>query len=385
MPSWRGAVFIALVLALAGSPPAGVAASVEEADLIKLRQKIEALRTSLDADRGQQSSLRGRLKQTEQDIGAISRSLRTVRAELKRRNRDLAGLNTQRREQESALARQRELLASQFRAGYALGRQGYLKLLLSQQNPATVGRTLTYYDYLNRARSEHIGAVLSELTALQTTQTAIALQKDQLQELLHSQQRQKQDLERSVVERREVIAKLGAEIRGKEQQLKLLTEDEKRLERLVAELQRTFDSIPAAVGSREAFGKLQGKLTWPVSGQIRAGFGSPRPPGASKWNGVTIAVAEGTEVKSISHGRIAFADWLRGFGLLIIIDHGNGYMSLYGHNQSLFKDVGDWVEQGEVIAAVGNSGGRDSAALYFEVRHNGVPKNPAIWCGTRRG
>ncbi len=374
-----------VALAIAGNPCAREAVSVKETELGKVRQKIDALRKSLDADRDQHSMLRGKLKQAEQDIGAFNRSLRAVRAELTLRNRDLDNLQAERRQQESVLASQQDLLARQFRAGYALGRQGYLKLLLSQQNPATVGRTLTYYDYLNRARSDHITQVTSGLMALKTTQTAISLKKGQLEDLSRSQQRQKQDLERSVGERREVIAKLNTEMRGKEQQLKQLTDDEKRLERLVGELQRTFDNVPANPGNHEQFGRLQGKLSWPVSGQVTTAFGSPRPPGAMKWNGVTIAVAEGTEVKGISHGRVAFADWLRGFGLLIIIDHGDGYMSLYGHNQSLFKDVGDRVEQGEVIATVGNSGGHDNAALYFEVRHNGIPKNPAIWCGARRG
>lgn len=356
-----------------------------KAELEQLRQKIEVLRNSLDADRDRHSALREQLRQAEREIGTINRALRGTRDEVRAKNRELDQLQANRRQQEAALAAQRELLAAQLRAGHALGQQGYLKLLLSQQDPSAVARTITYYDYLSRARSEHIARVASELVALQATHDAIALGAGQLEALARSQQQQKDQLQRSVTERGNVIARLHAGIQGKERQLQQMTDDEKRLGRLIAALQRTLDELPAAPEHGEALGGLRGKLSWPVDGPIRARFGSARPPGSMRWNGVLIAVPEGTEVRGIAAGQVVFADWLRGFGLLMIIDHGDGYMSLYGHNQSLYKDVGDRVAQDEVIAAVGDSGGREQTALYFEVRHNGVPKNPAIWCGTHRG
>lgn len=373
-----------LALFIAGHAHARDDASTTRADLDRLRQQIEALRRSLDADRGQESALRDALRRTERDVGGLNRSLRATLAELRARNRDLDRLQADRRRQEAALAEQRELLARQLRASHALGHQGHLKLLLSQRNPADVGRTLTYYDYLNRARSTHIARVASGLAALQGTHMAITQQKEQLQALSQSQQQQKEGIEQSVAERRQVLATLNAGIRDKEKQLQQMSDDAKRLERLVAGLQR-IDRAPGKHDGRAAFSALKGKLSWPVDGPIKAGFGAARPPGRMKWNGVLIAAAEGAEVRSIAHGRVVFADWLRGFGLLMIVDHGDGYMSLYGHNQSLFRDVGDLVAPGEIIAAVGNSGGRDQAALYFEVRHNGVPRNPALWCRAPRG
>ena len=359
-------------------------ARAKAAELEQLRKKINTLRESLEGDRGQQSALRQQLKTSERQIGDINRTLHTLRGQLKEQNRDLEAMQQRREQQEKSLAEQQGVLGQQMRAGYALGRQSYLKLLLSQQNPATVGRTLTYYDYMNRARSEHITRISAGLTELRTLQQDIGRKKDLVQDLYDKQRLQKRELEKSVAERREVLSRLGKEIQGKEARLKQLTDDEKQLGKLVTELQRALKNMPGGLSGRK-FAGLKGKLYWPVNGRISSKFGRPRPPGKMKWNGVLINAREGAEVRNIAPGRVVFAEWLRGFGLLMIIDHGNGYMSLYGHNQSLYKDVGDWVEEGEVIAAVGNSGGRDTTALYFEVRHNGVPENPALWCRSQRG
>lgn len=168
-----------------------------------------------------------------------------------------------------------------------------------------------------------------------------------------------------------------------------MQEDERRLQRLLDSLataprdnsQTPAEGELASEGTEHTpFLTLRGRLQWPSRGKLTTRYGSARKVGKLKWQGVNIKAPEGTEVHAISHGRVAFSDWLRGFGLLTIIDHGDGYMSLYGGNQSLFKEVGDWVEAGEVIAGVGNSGGRKNSALYFEIRHNGKPTNPLKWC-----
>jgi septal ring factor EnvC (AmiA/AmiB activator) len=216
---------------------------------------------------------------------------------------------------------------------------------------------------------------------------------------------QLQALQESKAARRQILVKLGAEIKTKQQRLEALLQDERNLSELVIKLRRALAAIPpepapvpppalstpsAPPSSARATGpappegapfvRYKGRLSWPARGKITARYGSSRQVGALTWRGVMIGAEEGGEVKAIYRGRVAFADWLRGFGLLIIIDHGDGYMSLYGHNQNLAKGVGDWVERGDVIATVGNSGGEDSAGLYFEIRHNGVPDNPLQWC-----
>ena len=187
-------------------------------------------------------------------------------------------------------------------------------------------------------------------------------------------------MEASRKERKKVVRSLKAEIKSKGQQLDGLLADEQELKSLLQALTEALSDIPAAPGDHKPFAKLKGKLKWPTSGRRLKAYGESRRIGSLRWQGVVIAGKEGQEVKAVSHGRVAYADWLRGYGLLLIIDHGDGYMTLYGHNQSLFREVGDWVEKGEVIAAVGNSGGIDNHALYFEIRKDGKPTDPIRWC-----
>ena len=162
--------------------------------------------------------------------------------------------------------------------------------------------------------------------------------------------------------------------------------NEKQLERVLNVITESMPEILTEPGEHKAFASLKGKLYWPALGTVRALFGKPRKVAKIKWNGVIIKARRGNNVRAISHGRVAYADWLRGYGLLIIIDHGDGYMSLYGHNEDIRKETGDWVEEGEIIGSVGNTGGQAKTGLYFEIRHNGKPTNPKIWCRkVRRG
>jgi septal ring factor EnvC (AmiA/AmiB activator) len=259
---------------------------------------------------------------------------------------------------------------------------------------------LTYYDYLNRARVDRIGEIDRKLAEIDVLQQAIAQQAEALEDLHNQRAGQLQALQESKASRRQILVKLGAEINTKQQRLEALLQNERNLSELVIKLRRALAAIPpepapapapsSAPPSRSAtgpapkdgapFARYKGRLSWPARGKITARYGSSRQVGALTWRGVMIGAEEGGDVKAIYRGRVAFADWLRGFGLLIIIDHGDGYMSLYGHNQNLARGVGDWVERGDVIATVGNSGGEDSAGLYFEIRHNGVPDNPLQWC-----
>ncbi|MCC6208113.1 MAG: peptidoglycan DD-metalloendopeptidase family protein [Gammaproteobacteria bacterium] len=378
-----------MVSASAAAPSAGgTVPGAEEKEkatkLEALRRTIKELRTSLDQARGKQAELRGQLRDSEVSIGSLTQSLKKLKKELTQKDAELRGLRARRDEANVALEHQRRILAQQILAGYAMGREGHMKIILSQQEPSSIGRMLTYYDYLNRARADRIGEIDHRLAEISVLEHAIAQQAETLEQLHGERTQQLQALRDSRASRRQVLVKLGGEIKGKQQKLEVLLQDERNLSELLIKLRRALAEIPAerpsGPGDSGPFARHKGKLSWPARGKITARYGAARQVGSLTWRGVIIGAEEGVEVKAIYRGRVAFADWLRGFGLLIIVDHGDGYMSLYGQNQSVAKNVGDWVERGETIATVGNSGGQDSAGLYFEIRHNGVPDNPVRWC-----
>ncbi len=362
------------------SSPAWVAADDEDARLQRLRQEIQSLRQSLNSDRAQRKSLTARLRDSERRIGKTAALLRELKRQIRRQQRDLAGLEKQQKALRLGLSRHRLALARQLRAAYAGGRQEYLKILLNQQDPAAVARTLTYYDYYNRARLRRIQQIDSNLSELRSVAEEIREKTARLQHDRREQAEEKRRLEATRDERAMLLAGLQQEMQDKDRRLSRLLEDERRLQRIIERIAETPLELPLTAEADRPFGQLRGKLAWPSGGQLHSRFGRPRNAGKLRWQGVSIRAPEGSEVRAVSHGRVAFSDWLRGFGLLIIIDHGDGYMSLYGGNQSLYKEVGDWVEAREVIAAVGNSGGSSRSALYFEIRHNGKPVNPLKWC-----
>ncbi len=262
-----------------------------------------------------------------------------------------------------------------------MGREPYLKLLLNQQDPATLGRSLAYYGYFNRLRSARMSEAAMRLASLTALERTIREETAQRQALREQEMGERQALTASLTARGEVLAKLGSEIRAKGDELERAMQDEEQLAELLRKLAPALARVPRESGaSGTPFAAFKGKLMWPVRGHISARYGAERLEGRLKWQGVLIEALEGGEVRAVSHGRVAFSDWLRGLGQLVIIDHGGGYMTLYGHNQALFKEAGDWVEAGEVIASVGASGGRDKPGLYFEVREQGEPRDPLAWC-----
>jgi len=372
------------LVSLAG-PPAGAAdVRNQERQLAQLRERIAALQERMRRARGQHTSLNRQLEESEQAIGRLARRLRVLRGRLERTNQRLDALHQQEATQQRALAEQRELLARQVRAAYAMGREEQLRILLSQQDPAAVTRVLAYYDYLNRERARRMTQIRERLQALAKTRAEIAHEQEHLRRLQAEQEERKLALEAQQQHRRAVIEQLAREIQGQDSELERLHKDEKQLQALLRGLQQALADIPVAPTEQTPFLRARGRLPWPLKGMIRKAFGDPKI-GKLRWDGVMIGAPEGQEVHAIHAGRVAFADWLRGFGLLIIIDHGNGYMTLYGHNQSLFKEAGDWVEAGEPIAAAGNTGGRKETGVYFAIRHNGKPVNPIRWCRRPRG
>ncbi|MEJ2576196.1 MAG: peptidoglycan DD-metalloendopeptidase family protein [Gammaproteobacteria bacterium] len=363
---------------------AAAAPADERAALDRLRERIGALQSQIRATAGEQTALNTQLETAERRIGDIARRLRALEGELETQRVRLAELRRDEDRQREALAGEREALIRQIRSAYAMGRQERLKILLNQQDPARVSRLLTYYDYLNRARARRMAHLERRVSRLQDTRAAIGREEARLRELAASELGEQEELQRQQEARKHVLRRLAADLQGQERELAALERDELRLERLLAGIEQALADIPERSPSDERFEGGRGRLSWPARGVIEAEYGAPRV-GGLRWDGVIIGAAEGAEVRAVHHGRVAFADWLRGFGLLLIIDHGDGWMSLYGHNQSLFKEVGDWVRAEEPVALTGSSGGRETPGVDFGIRHQGQPVDPLRWCRRPNG
>ena len=357
--------------------------AAKAAELERLRNRIEAIVAERNVVQDRYTKVQTDLRDTERRIGQHVRELKQLDEQLQLQNRQLRQLSQQQKQLQRSVANQRQLLGDQVRAAYMIGRQEYLKLLLNQQDPAAVGRTMTYYRYFNQARQARIEQALHSITQLETVTRRLEQEKQVLRDMQQQHQTKKLALEKSNQQRTQLVAQLRQELQSKDKQITQLRQDEQQLKAVLEAIQDTLADILPAEQLR-SFAAYKGRLSWPTQGKVDNLYGKSRHKGSLKWNGVLIQAREGNIVYAVSRGRVAYADWLRGYGLLIILDHGDGYMSLYGHNQSLLKEVGDWVEADEAIASVGNSGGQQTAGLYFEIRHNGKPANPAKWCGQRR-
>jgi septal ring factor EnvC (AmiA/AmiB activator) len=353
------------------------------AELAKLRQRIEAITAQRNAVRSRYDQVQAELRRTERQISRQLRAIKKTRHRLQRKQAKLAQLRHEQAVLRKAVDRQRDLLGRQIRAAYMIGRQEYLKLLLNQQEPDAFGRALVYYRYFNDARRARIETALSSIPRQDELGRRIASEQQALKTLQARQLAHQRQLQQTRRARARVKDELGRQIASHEQELARLRQNEQRLGKLLEAIEDSFSELLPAEAAR-SFASLRGRLRWPVQGKVRNLFGRARHRGGVNWNGVLIPAPEGKTVHAVARGRVAYADWLRGYGLLLILDHGDGYMSLYGHQQSLFKEVGDWVEAGEAIGSVGNSGGQDKTALYFEIRHNGRPANPAKWCARPR-
>ena len=368
----------ALVLAYSG---AVAAASQNEEQLRALRTRIEALQADLNETRGERDEARAQLRESERRIGSQFKSLRDTEARQRSETARLTALQQARTRSRAELGTHRQELEQAVRAAYVLGKQDYLKLLLSQDDPARMSRTLTYYRYLTEAHAARIERIETALSRLDVLEKQIAERVQELAALRARQLEQKNALEATRTERRNLLAQLNERVRDRSQEVERLKRDEDRMTRLVRELRTALTRAPEPEppAGKPSVGK-GGRWRLPVQGRLIARFGSPKEIGDLRWRGIFLAASEGQEVKAVTRGRVAYADWLRGFGLLVVLDHGGGLMSLYGHNQSLYKGVGDRVEAGEAIAASGNTGGPPQPGLYFEIREHGEPRNPLDWC-----
>ena len=375
---------LAVLLLAAATMPVIVCAEAGEADaqearLNQLRERIGNLKSEVGSMHGQRNALQVELEKTEKEIGVIATAIRDLEDQASQGQKKIHGLNKQRDAERSNLKTMRELLREELKAAYMAGKQERVKLLLNQKNPADVGRMLVYHSYFTRARSERMQEMRLSLQHIGSIEQALSGQQQEIRQLLQQQRDSSLQLAAVQDNRRKIMQQLQTDLSDKSSELSTLEQDEKQLQELVQSLRQALNDIPSVSGQHKSFRPLKGKLQWPVEGRLSMRYGERQASGKLRSRGVRIATQSGTDVRAISNGRVAFSDWLRGFGLLLIIEHGDGYMSLYGHNRSLYKDVGEWVERGDVIAASGNSGGQLQAGLYLELRKDGRPINPAPW------
>lgn len=351
-----------------------------QAQLKVLQKNIQKLQKELEAVKGNREELLRQLKNNETEIGDLLEKIEEIKLELDSDEQALRDLHQRRDRLLGEQRTEKKHVAQQVRAAYQLGGQSNLKLLLNQNDPETVSRLLKYHDYFLTAHAAKISTYLSNIQELDAIEPQIRQNRLVLQQKRTRLQQRHDQLKTKNSEREKTLALLNNTIDSKDQELQKLARDRKHIEELMREIVTTVGHR-GSFNNDAPFGQLRGKLPWPATGDIAHRFGSDRIPGKMRWDGVVIRATEGSPVRAIHHGRVVFADYLRGHGLLIIVDHGGGYMSLYAHAQSLKKGVGNWVEAGEVIASVGSSGGQQQAGLYFEIRQNGRPANPNGWCG----
>jgi septal ring factor EnvC (AmiA/AmiB activator) len=386
-------------------------------ELNQVQSGLKAASQNMQRIQLQKNTLNAQLGEVETLYGRTIALLRTLQGQVEQKRRNLSKVRQEMQELQAEVTKQGNELAGQMKAAYAMGQKEKLKLLLNQQDPSLSSRMLVYYDYLNKARLVKLVSIsetmhhLDQLTKQQQQETEI------LEKSLEQKKSEQIAVDNARKRRTELLAQLKNDFSSNEQQIIYLKESENKLKNLVSSLQRstsdftveveqtkkvpkTVDSSPASTdltdsvdgftktsiapgkeGQGGDFSELKGQLPWPVKGRLANKFGSARTESSeSIWDGVLIDASEGAEIRAITSGKVVYSDWLRGYGLLIIIDHGKGYMSLYAFNQSLYRQVGEWVGVGDVIASVGQSGGRSQSGLYFGIRSKGKSVDPLEWC-----
>lgn len=352
-----------------------------EADLKAVRTRIETVTRQISRDAGQRDRLTRDLKRSELALSEGREELARLQGEQTARRTRRAALKRDREAEQARIETEQASLAMQLRAAYASGGTEPLRLLFDQNNLAQMDRMFVYYGYFSRARADQIASIRAGIARIEALDVQLAAEEARLDELQGVRKRQLEKIAGSRDERARVLASLQDRMRSREQNLAQLKTQQADLEKLLRELARSLRTLPPDVDT--PFGRLRGKLAWPVQGRLAASFGEERASGV-RWEGVVVATEREAPVRAVAAGRVVFADWLPGLGLLTILDHGSGYLSLYGYNASLSRTVGTQVQAGEVIAAAGDTGGRSRPELYFEIRQAGKPVNPQPWFRSQR-
>jgi murein hydrolase activator len=373
----------------------GTACASQQEELENLRKRISAMQFEMDKTSESKSEAADALRESERAISNSNRKLSKLAAKQRAADHKLGNLQGQQQKLNADITGQQVLLGKLLYQQYLGGKQEYFKLLLNNQDPNQVARDLHYYQYIARNRAAWLASLRDDLAELEVIGIAAREQRAELASLRSEQAVQTKTLEKEKRDRQKLLSKISLQLRQQRREINRLQRDENRLSQLVEKLTEMLshpktttlfrnDNLPDNRFDGSPFDQLKGKLILPVKGEITNRFGTPRPESTVKWKGLFLRTSSGQTVKAIAAGQVVFADWLRGFGNLLIIDHGDGYMSLYGNNETLYKEVGDILRGGDTIAAVGNSGGNENFGLYFELRHKSKPLDPLQWLAVKQ-
>ena len=363
-------------------------------ELENLREHIAAMQRELEKTSGSKSEAADALRDSERAISNSNRKLAELATQQRAADKKLNELRKQEQLLAGSMAEQRVLLGRLLYQQYLGGKQEHLKLLLNNQNPNQLARDLRYYQYIAHNRANWLTALHHDLAALNALSMATRQQRAELTSLRAEQSAQKKILKKEQRARQQVLGNISQQLRQQRREIKRLQHNENRLAQLVDKLAKMLaqpksgslfhnENLPDNRFDGSPFDQLKGKLALPVKGEVTNRFGMPRPDSTTLWKGLFLRTPAGQSVKAVAAGQVVFADWLRGFGNLLIVDHGKGYMSLYANNETLFKQVGDMLRGGDTIAAVGNSGGNKDSGLYFELRHESKPFDPISWVAAK--
>ncbi len=376
---WRPATLSLCTLAgLSGWPPAFAEYEQQRAELRELREQLQAIQAEVREDRRTRDRLGESLAELDRRVGETAQRLERVRRDRAAVRERVTRLQSEYDAESARLQDHKEALAVQLQEAYMAGGEGRLRLILAGRDPAVTQRLLVYHDYFREARTERIGIALGELRVLADLRAELRREQERLEELEELVARERGELERRRRERRLEQERLAERIEERLAAEEQLHEDVAAQEALLDRLRTRLEDIPDEFAAVETLAAARGRLPWPVEGTVEARFGSKKK-GDLQRTGIVVAAEAGARVRSVAAGRVVFSDWLRGLGLLVIIDHGDGYLTLYGHNDALYVDLGDWVDGGEVVATVGSSGTRTEPGLYFEIREGELPRNPMAW------
>ena len=374
-----GLVVAGVFLVMSLGVSIAIGAETDRQPLLEVRGEIASTQQQREALMAIRDRLNQQLSEIELEQGQMARTIGELEAQSRARDKRTKGLQQRRDQLQVSVREQQKTLAGQLRSAHLIGREDWLKLLLNQEEPSHLARVLAYYGYLGRARSELIGKLEEDLEQVRMTEAELQIEAEQKALLGRKTQKERTALLESGRQRRQLLKSWDRELHAKAQRLNQLKDDEKQLERLIDAVkdQTNKAAMTENVPEGAPLAAIK-KAHCPPSGPVVARFGSPRMTG--QWDGLLIGGKEGTPIRSVAAGTVVFADWLRGYGLLTIIDHGSGVMSLYAFNQTHFKQKGEAVAADQVIATLGSSGGRDKPGLYFGVRRQGKPVDPLLWC-----
>lgn len=346
----------------------------------KLKTEISGLQTLLRSSNDKRSKLAKDLRETETKAAGIRRTLQNLNQRIAGLNIELTSLAHRQHKLELVKQQQAKLVAKEISAAYRLGKQDSLKLLLNLNDANNISRMLKYYEYIVKARTVVLADYTNTINDIATIEQSLLDNKLILNNKLAEYSVESEKLRSKLQQRKTVLSKINGQLQNDRSRLEKLQLEKAQLGRIIASLEENIRDL--VMPNEGPFISHKGKLPWPVKGRVRHGFGATRT-GSMKWTGWLLSAKEETPVSAVHHGRVVFSDYLRGHGLILIIDHGGGYLSLYAHNQVLLKETGDWVLSGEDIAKVGNTGGLERSALYFEIRRRGKAIDPKPWLKTR--